>query len=421
MPSPIPLDDGVPQLAGKRILVVDDNATNREIVTRHARSWGMEPVAVELAAEALALLEAREPFDVAALDMMMPEMDGLGLAKEIRRRRSEQDLPLVLLTSLGRMPEAQLDGIFSAQLSKPFKASQLYNTLVHLLTTGRREEEPADVPGDGRQAMSSLRILLAEDNAMNQKVALRLLERLGYRADVASNGLEALAALERQPYDVVLMDVQMPELDGLDAARRICARWPPERRPHIVAMTANALPEDRDACFAAGMNDYVAKPIRGDELAAALKGAQTLRDRDAGPQASEISLDGCRAPEPARPWRRGVPRRGDRRVSRGCAGTDHKPPEHARAAGHRGATPSGAHAEVKRLDAGRGGVRGALPHRRAARQRRSPRRRLRNSLIRSSRSIGRSRRPSPPLPRNRFRDRARSRRPARSLSLMTIA
>ena len=126
--------------------------------------------------------------------------------------------------------------------------------------------------------MSSLRILLAEDNAMNQKVALRLLERLGYRADVASNGLEALAALERQPYDVVLMDVQMPELDGLDASRRICERWPQESRPHIIAMTANALPEDREACFAAGMNDYVAKPIRADELAAALKRAPPLRN-----------------------------------------------------------------------------------------------------------------------------------------------
>ena len=145
---------------------------------------------------------------------------------------------------------------------------------------------------DGKQAMSSLRILLAEDNAMNQKVALRLLERLGYRADVASNGLEALAALERQPYDVVLMDVQMPELDGLDASRRICERWPPESRPHIIAMTANALPEDREACFAAGMNDYVAKPIRGDELAAALKRARPLtKPRRPARDGREIGLE----------------------------------------------------------------------------------------------------------------------------------
>jgi CheY-like chemotaxis protein/HPt (histidine-containing phosphotransfer) domain-containing protein len=138
------------------------------------------------------------------------------------------------------------------------------------------EEAAADAATDGKRSRSALRILLAEDNAMNQKVALRLLERLGYRADVANNGLEAIDALERKPYDVVLMDVQMPELDGLDATRRICERWPDETRPHIIAMTANALPEDREACFAAGMSDYVAKPIRAEELVAALKRARPL-------------------------------------------------------------------------------------------------------------------------------------------------
>jgi CheY-like chemotaxis protein/HPt (histidine-containing phosphotransfer) domain-containing protein len=223
--------------------------------------------------------------------MMMPEMDGLALGGAIRSRRSERDLPLLLLTSLGRLPEAQWTGLFSAQLAKPLKASQLYNTLLQLLSAGETGEETAVVATDGKHAMSSLRILLAEDNAMNQKVALRLLERLGYSADVASNGLEALEALERQPYDVVLMDVQMPELDGLDASRRICERWPPESRPRIVAMTANALPEDREACFSAGMNDYVAKPIRGDELAAALKRARPLRNRDAGSRQSEMGLE----------------------------------------------------------------------------------------------------------------------------------
>jgi PAS domain S-box-containing protein len=290
-PSPIPLNDGLSHLAGKRILLVDDNATNREIVSRHARSWGMEPVVAELPSQALALVEAGERFDVAVLDMLMPEMDGLALAGEIRSRRSGHDLPLLLLTSFGRLPEAQSTGVISAQLAKPFKASQLYNTLVRLLTAGEPVPETAEMAVDGRQTMSSLRILLAEDNAMNQKVALRLLERLGYRADVASNGLEALVALERQPYDVVLMDVQMPELDGLDASRRICERCPPESRPHIIAMTANALPEDREACFAAGMNDYVAKPIRGDELAAALRRARPPRKREAGSGQAEISLE----------------------------------------------------------------------------------------------------------------------------------
>jgi PAS domain S-box-containing protein len=282
VPSQIRPEEGLPQLAGKRVLVVDDNATNREIVTRHARSWGMEPIAVELPAEALALVEAGEPFDVGVLDMMMPELDGLALGAEIRTRRSEQDLPLVLLTSLGRLPEDQWSGVFSAQLAKPLKASQLYNTLLQVLTAGKAREEAAPVATGSKAAMSSLRILLAEDNAMNRKVALGFLKRLGYGADVASNGLEALEALEQQPYDVVLMDVQMPELDGLDASRRICERWPLESRPHIIAMTANALPEDREACFSAGMNDYVAKPIRAEELAAALKRAQPLRDRDAG-------------------------------------------------------------------------------------------------------------------------------------------
>jgi PAS domain S-box-containing protein len=289
VPTRFALDDGLPHLAGKRILIVDDNATNREIVTRHARSWEMEPVAVELPAAALELIAQGEPFDVAVLDMMMPEMDGLALAGEIRQHRSESELPLLLLTSLGRLPQLQTGGVFSAQLAKPLKASQLYNTLLQLLTAGRAGAEEVEAVTDGKRARSALRILLAEDNAMNQKVALRLLEQLGYRADVASNGREAIEALERQPYDVVLMDVQMPELDGLDATRQICERWPEESRPHIVAMTANALPEDREACFAAGMNDYVAKPIRAEELVAALKRAKPLPGGDAAVE--YVSLD----------------------------------------------------------------------------------------------------------------------------------
>jgi CheY-like chemotaxis protein len=115
-----------------------------------------------------------------------------------------------------------------------------------------------------------LRILLAEDNVVNQKLALRILEQMGYRADLASNGIEAIESVERQTYDVVLMDVQMPEMDGLDASRRICERWPPERRPRIVAMTANAMQGDRDMCIAAGMDDYITKPIRVERLVEAL-------------------------------------------------------------------------------------------------------------------------------------------------------
>jgi CheY-like chemotaxis protein len=155
---------------------------------------------------------------------------------------------------------------------------------------GPRPSEPA--PDGGKPVRSPLRILLAEDNAVNQKVALLLLERLGYRADVAWNGLEALAALERQPYDVVLMDIQMPELDGLDASRRICERWPAGARPRIIAMTANAMPEDREACVAAGMDDYVAKPIRPDDLAEALRRARPLEGMgEASSGEAGVSLD----------------------------------------------------------------------------------------------------------------------------------
>src|SRR5919201_2428566 len=249
----------------------------------------MDPVALELPAAALELIAQGEPFDVAVLDMMMPEMDGVALARAIREHRSESELPLLLLTSLGRLPQLQSEGLFSAQLAKPLKASQLYNTLLQLLTPARGGEEEDEPVTDGKHARSALRILLAEDNAMNQKVALRLLERLGYRADVANNGLEAIQALERQPYDVVLMDVQMPELDGLDASRRICERWPAESRPHIIAMTANAMPEDREACFAAGMHDYVAKPIRADELEEALRRAKPLQRND-GVSSNEVGI-----------------------------------------------------------------------------------------------------------------------------------
>jgi CheY-like chemotaxis protein/HPt (histidine-containing phosphotransfer) domain-containing protein len=213
----------------------------------------------------------------------MPDMDGLALAREIRQRPGARELPLVLVTSLGRLPRAQSASDFNTQLAKPIKASQLFNALVGVLAT--RVEEPqaaAQAVDGGEPAASPLRILLAEDNAVNQKVALALLGQLGYRADVAWNGLEALAALERHSYDVVLMDVQMPELDGLDATRQICARWSPEARPRIIAMTANALLEDREECFAAGMDDYVAKPIRPEELAQALTRAKPLQVKSDG-------------------------------------------------------------------------------------------------------------------------------------------
>jgi CheY-like chemotaxis protein len=179
----------------------------------------------------------------------------------------------VLFSSLGRREVGEAESLFAAFLAKPVRQSQLYDTLVTLLAqhpAPQRKTAPTPQLDPGMAARHPLRILLAEDNVVNQKLALRFLQQMGYRADVASNGLEAVESVERQVYDVVLMDVQMPELDGLEASRRICARWSPGKRPRIVAMTANAMQGDREMCLAAGMDDYLTKPIRVERLAEAL-------------------------------------------------------------------------------------------------------------------------------------------------------
>jgi CheY-like chemotaxis protein len=268
VPAPRYAGSDQPQLQGKRLLVVDDNATNREILVRQAESWGMHTRATGVPTEALDWLERGDAFDVALLDMQMPEMDGLALARAIRKHPAGRALPLVLLTSLGRKERIRHSREFVVSLTKPVKASQLYTALVGILAERPSEETP---PAEERVApVGGLRILIAEDNVLNQKLALGLLAKLGYEAEVVETGVAALEALDRKRYDVVLMDVQMPELDGLEATRRIRQRSP-HGPPRIVAMTANALQEDRDACFAAGMDDYLAKPIRIEQLAAALE------------------------------------------------------------------------------------------------------------------------------------------------------
>jgi PAS domain S-box-containing protein len=264
-----------PQLEGRRVLIVDDNATNRQILARQTQSWGMLARATESPDEALEWIRQGDPFDVAILDMQMPGMDGLTLAGEIRRHRGAEALPLVMLTSLGRPDETATEVQFAAYLTKPIKPSHLFDTLLEVFGAGP-DEEPA-VEAEPPESMADerpMRILVVEDNAVNQQLALLLLEKVGYRADVAANGVEALEALERQPYDVVLMDVEMPEMDGLEATRRIHQRWA-KQRPHIVAVTANAMEGERELCLQAGMDDYITKPIRMEDLTAALaKGAQ---------------------------------------------------------------------------------------------------------------------------------------------------
>jgi signal transduction histidine kinase/DNA-binding response OmpR family regulator len=260
-----------PALKGKRILVVGDNATNRRVLALQTAKWGLVAQDTDSHETALQML-GEQRFDLAILDMHMPGMDGSTLASLIRA--AGHTLPLVLFTSMGRREVG--DAVFAATLPKPLRQSTLFDTLVGLLAqeAAPKKAEAAKPRLDADMAQRHpLRILLAEDNVVNQKLALRLLQQLGYRADVASNGIEAVESVGRQPYDVVLMDVQMPEMDGLEASRRIHARWPNGSRPRIVAMTANAMHGDREACLAAGMDDYVTKPIRTDALVEALRQA----------------------------------------------------------------------------------------------------------------------------------------------------
>ena len=304
-------DRAQPHLAGKRLLIVDNNATNRANLIQQVQSWGMLTRAVISGAEALDLIRRGETFDIVVIDWQLPDMDGISLAAEINVLACRQQLPLVILTPVGKQEVANQKQKVNcaAFLNKPTKQSQLFDILVKIVDGqgevatggGRRNSsfilQPSTqilpgvkIPGSDSSLElkqhsphpdpKSLRILLAEDNAVNQKLALRFLQKLGYRADVAGNGLEVLQALHRQVYDVVLMDVQMPQMDGLEATRRIRQEWSsktgetPAPRPWIIAMTANAMHGDREACMAAGMDEYISKPIQMELLLQALKNVE---------------------------------------------------------------------------------------------------------------------------------------------------
>ncbi|MEV7779505.1 response regulator [Kitasatospora sp. NPDC088351] len=257
----------------KRLLIVDDNAVNREVVRRHADSWNMVPYETAFPEDSLRILESGDPFDVAVIDMMMPKMDGVELARRIHRILGRERLPLILATSLVTSRELIDREEFSAVLTKPIRASQLHDALVTVIV-GKRE--PAGVspsPSKGTSpdgASSDLKILLAEDNAVNQQIATLMLRKLGHTAEIVDDGSQAVDAVLNDCYDVVLMDVQMPVMDGLEASRKINQMLEAGRRPYIIAMTANAMQGDREICLAAGMDDYIAKPIKSDQLAEAL-------------------------------------------------------------------------------------------------------------------------------------------------------
>ena len=271
-------------LAGKRLLIVDDNRTNCQILIRQAQSWGMLAQATESGQEALAWLSQGQQYDIAILDMQMPGMDGITLGEQIRHQFKDREFPLLILSSMGKPDIASgvVEANFAAFLSKPIKQSQLYNLLTQILsgqpTKIKRSPAGSSSLDPTLAQRIPLRILVAEDNKVNQQLALQLLQRMGYRADVAGNGLEAIEALRRQRYDVVFMDVQMPEMDGLDATRHICQQWLPTNRPRIIAMTANAMEGDREKCLDVGMNDYISKPIRVNELVRVLSPSQPTEE-----------------------------------------------------------------------------------------------------------------------------------------------
>jgi len=266
-----------PSLQDKRVLIVDDNATNRRILKLQTEKWGMTSRDTEYPTEAIQWIQSGERFDLVITDMHMPELDGLMFTREIRKLQDEKALPIILLTSLGRRELGADELNFSAYLTKPLKPSALYDALAGIFARNLIAPKPeSTIKASMDKEMAKehpLRILLAEDNQVNQKLAIRILEQMGYRADIASNGIEAVESIERQIYDVILMDVQMPEMDGLDATRNI-RKLQAATQPHIIAMTANAMEGDREMCLAAGMNDYVSKPIRVNELVEALLKAE---------------------------------------------------------------------------------------------------------------------------------------------------
>ena len=302
-------------LSGRRVCLVDDNQTNRTILDAHCRQWSMETAMVNDGPGALACLRAAAvsgtPFDLAVLDMQMPSMDGLQLARAIKDDRLIAGTKLVLLTSSGLRGDAEKarQSGLAAYLVKPVRQALLQDCLTNVLSrpvsqpgsSEPKAAEPAPIITQHslKETRSALRahVLVAEDNLSNQKVVVRMLEKLGYKADVVCNGREAVEAVGRFSYAAVLMDCQMPEMDGLEATREIRRREAAgsgtARRMPIIALTANAMQSDRERCLQAGMDDFVTKPIRREVLAAALEQRIVSQPEPAGSGAhQEVQMNG---------------------------------------------------------------------------------------------------------------------------------
>ncbi|MCB0722046.1 MAG: response regulator [Ignavibacteriae bacterium] len=269
-PAKIYLKSTMSVLQDKRVLIVDDNETNRHILTLQCQMWGMIPRTASSGEDALRIIKDKAPFDLAIVDMLMPEMDGLQLGQEIRKLRTPKQLPMIMLTSVGKQEEneKQFKELFTAYLSKPVKQSYLLDVLLKVFSDEIKQKLEL-IESEKTKDLNErvpLRILVAEDNIINQKLVLKILQQLGYRSDVASNGTEVIESLRRQYYDIVFMDIQMPEMDGLETTKYIHNHWKKENRPVIIAMTANAMKGDRERFISEGMDDYISKPIMMEEV-----------------------------------------------------------------------------------------------------------------------------------------------------------
>ncbi len=266
--------------------MVDDNSTNRKIIYHQATRWGMQVDEAACAATALEALQQAAnlgiPYDIALIDMQMPDVDGMTLGKQIKTNSAIADIPLIMLTSTNERHEVQkaLNIGFASYLVKPVKPSRLLDTIMNILDNSQvsRNQQvsiPIQIEKITNSGKSKLKLLLAEDNLVNQKVALKQLQNLGYDADAVANGEEVLQLLDKIPYDLILMDCQMPILDGLETTKEIRRRqassFASSRQPVIIAMTANAMKEDQQGCLDAGMDDYLSKPVAKDKLAALLE------------------------------------------------------------------------------------------------------------------------------------------------------
>ena len=297
------------RLKGKRILVVEDNGSNRKAFAQYARWANAHLRAVGTSKEALDLLSGGERYDAIVLDLQLPEMDGLTLAQFVRRVPGCDVTPILLLTDVRLRSDDKRPGALGVSLYiyKPLRPAQIFDALVRAVDQLPRTEKKAPVSSEFDTTMAEripMRLLLADDNIINQKVGAKMLQRLGYRPELAANGVEVLRLLEQQPFDLIFLDVQMPEMDGFEAARRIHAQWPDLQRPRLVAMTGNALEGDREKCLAAGMDDYLAKPVRIAELQAAVERWGLERQRASGhggggaPAGAAVGADFAPAPVP---------------------------------------------------------------------------------------------------------------------------